>query len=221
MKEALWWSEGRSFCRGRPVLNGRGRRQQGDTVRSRNGSMIRHVFCSGRLRGGQGLAPPVSALAIAVIEAAFFGLLMTTIGEAVLSEAGEFATGVAAIDLLLITIRADEEQSATARRGTKALPKNSLTIIKHVNPGQDGQPRPKMGKCGPTRTCASETEHPRKNPGCSSSRGFIFCSRPGMLTKGERGRNACGDDADKVRSAWSAGTACGDDDACSDEEGAG
>ena len=33
-----------------------------------------------------------------------------------------------------------------------------------------------------------------------------------MLTKGEREENACGDDADADRSAWRAGTACGDDD---------
>jgi hypothetical protein len=109
-----------------------------------------------------------------VIEAAFFGLLMATIGDAVFSEAGAFATGFAAIDLLLVAARADEEHIATARRTTKALPKGSLTIVSHVDTGQDGQPRPKVGKCGLTRTCASETEHPRKNPGCYNSRGFIF-----------------------------------------------
>ena len=174
--------------------------------------MIRHVFCSCGLKPGDSLAPPVSALAVAVIEAAFFGLLMATIGDAVFSEAGEFATEVAAIDLRLITIRADEEQSATARLATKALPKRSLAIIRQAGIGQDGQPRPKMGKCGLTKACASETEHPRKNPGCLRSRGLIFCSRPGMLTEGEREENACGDDADADRSAWRAGTACGDDD---------
>src|SRR5262249_60097688 len=93
--------------------------------------------------------------------------------------------GGATVSVLLITIWADEEKGATARRATKALPKGGLTIIRHVNTGQDGQPRPKMGKCWLTRTCASETEHPRKNPGCLRSRGFIFCSRAGMLTKGE------------------------------------
>lgn len=113
--------------------------------------MIRHAFCSGGLRRGPGLAAPVSALAVAVIEAAFFGLLMATIGEAVLSAAGELATGIATVDLLLITTWADEEKSATARRATKALPKGRLTIIRHVDSGDDGQPRPKMGKCGLTR----------------------------------------------------------------------
>ena len=148
--------------------------------------MIRHVFYRGRMRLGERLAPPVGALAIAVIEAAFFGLLMATIGEAVVREAGELATEVAAIDLRLLTIRADEEQSATARRGTKALPKRSLAIIRQAGIGQDGQPRPKMGKCSLTKACASETEHPRKNPGCLRSRGFIFSSQSRMLTKGER-----------------------------------
>jgi len=120
-----------------------------------------------------------------VIEAAFFGLLMATIGDAVFSEAGDFATEVAAVGLLLITTWADEEKSATARRATKALPKGSLTIIRHVDSGDNGQPRPKMGKCGLTRTCASETEHPRENPGCYNNRGFTFSSRSRMLTKGE------------------------------------
>lgn len=201
--EPLWRPEERSFCRGRPVVRGRCRRQQVYTVRSRSGSMIRHVFYRGRMRRGDGLAPPVEALAIAVIEAAFCGLLMAAIGEAVVREAGEFATEVAAIDLLPITTRADEEKSATAWRPTKALPKGRLTIIRQVNIGQDRQPRPKMGKCGLTKACASETEHPRKNPGCLRSRGFIFCSRPGMLTEGEREENACGDEADADRSAWS------------------
>jgi hypothetical protein len=111
-----------------------------------------------------------------VIEAAFFGLLMATIGDAMFSAAGEFATEFATVGLLLVTAWADEEHIATARRETKALPKGSLMIIRHVDTGQDGQPRPKVGKCGLTRTCASETEHPRKNPGCLRSRGFIFCS---------------------------------------------
>jgi len=186
MEKPRWWSKGRSFCRGRPVLSGRCRRPQVYTGRSRSGSMIRHVFYRGRMRRGDRLAPPVGALAIAVIEAALFGLLMAAIGEAVFGEAGEVATKVAAIDLLPLPTRTDEEKSAAARRRTKALPKGRLTIIRQVNIGQDRQPRPKMGKCGLTKACASETEHPRKNPGCLRSRGFIFCSRAGMLTEGER-----------------------------------
>jgi hypothetical protein len=115
---------------------------------------------------GESLALPISGLAIAVIEAAFCGLLMATIGEAVLAAAGELATGIATVDLLPIATWADEEHRATAWRPTKALPKRSLTIIRQAGIGQDGQPRPKMGKCGLTKACASETEHPRKNPGC-------------------------------------------------------
>jgi hypothetical protein len=89
-------------------------------------------------------------LAVAVIKAAFFGLLMATIGDAVFSEAGAYATVFAAVDLPLVTAWADEEDIATARRATKALPKGGLTIIRHVNISQDGQPRPKVGKCGLT-----------------------------------------------------------------------
>lgn len=163
--------------------------------------MIRHAFCSGCLRPGEGLALPISGLAVDVIEATFFGLLMAAIGDAVFNATGEFATEDAAVDLSPITMWADEEHNATARRRTKALPKSSLTDIRHGNTGQDGQPRPKMGKCGLIRSCASETEHPSKNPGCLRSRGFIFCSRPGMLTKGGSEENACGDEADADRSA--------------------
>jgi hypothetical protein len=126
--------------------------------------MIRHAFFRCGLKPGDSLAPPVSALAVAVIKTTFFRLLMAAIGDAVFSEAGEFATGVAAVNLLLVTAWTDEEHIATARRETKALPKRGLTIIRHVNTGQDGQPRPKVGKCWLTRTCASETEHPRKAP---------------------------------------------------------
>lgn len=146
--------------------------------------MIRHTFCRGGLKPGNSLAPPVSALAVAMIETTFFGLLMAAIGDAMFSEAGEFATEFATVDLLLVTAWADEEHIATARRETKALPKGGLTIIRHVNTGQDGQPRPKMGKCRLTRTCALETEHPRKNPGCLRSRGFIFCSQRGLFSNG-------------------------------------
>src|SRR5262249_34971945 len=93
--------------------------------------------------------------------------------------------GGATVSLLLITIWADEEKGATARRATKALPKGGLTIIRYVNTGQQGQPRTKIGNCWLTRTCASEAEHSRKNTDCLRNRGFIFCSRAGMLTKGE------------------------------------
>jgi hypothetical protein len=78
--------------------------------------MIRHAFCRGGLRRGAGLAPPAIAPSVTMIDAAFFGLLMAAIGDAVLSAACELATGAP-----------------------------------HVNTGHDGQPRPKMGKCGLTR----------------------------------------------------------------------
>jgi hypothetical protein len=147
IEESLLWLEGRRNCRGPLGSEGRRRRKKGYTGSRRRGSMIRHAFCRGGLRRGAGLAPPVSALAVTMIEAAFFGLLMAAIGDAVSSAACELAT----VDLLLITTWADEENSATARRATKALSKRSLTIISHVNTGHDGQPRPKMGKCGLTR----------------------------------------------------------------------
>ena len=136
--------------------------------------MIRHVFCSCGLKPGDSLAPPVSALAVAVIEAAFFGLLMATIGDAVFSEAGAFATGFAAVDLLLVTAWADEEHIATARRETKALPKGGLTIIRHVDSGDNGQPRPKMGKCGLTRLVLRKRSIQGKTPAATTTGVLYF-----------------------------------------------
>ena len=132
--------------------------------------MIRHTFCRGGLKPGDSLAPPVSALAVAVIEATFFGLLMATIGDAVFSEAGEFAT----VDLLLVTAWADEEHIATARRETKALPKGGLTIIRHVNSGDNGQPRPKMGKCGLTRLVLRKRSIQGKTPAATTTGVLYF-----------------------------------------------
>jgi hypothetical protein len=97
--------------------------------------MIRHAFFGAAHEWRAGFAPPISGLAITVIEAAFFGLLMATISLAALDAAGELATGVAAVDLPLITMWADEEKSATAWRTTEALPEGSLTIIRHVGIG--------------------------------------------------------------------------------------
>jgi len=136
--------------------------------------MIRHAFFGCGLRCGKGLAPPVGALAVAVIEAAFFGLLMATIGGAVFSEAGEFATGFATVDLLLVTAWADEEHIATARRETKALPKGGLTIIRHVDSGDNGQPRPKMGKCGLTRLVLRKRSIQGKTPAATTTGVLYF-----------------------------------------------
>jgi hypothetical protein len=136
--------------------------------------MIRHTFCSCGLRCGKGLAPPVSPLAVAVIEAAFFGLLMATIGDAVFSEAGEFATEFATVGLLLVTAWANEEHIATARRETKALPKGGLTIIRHVDSGDNGQPRPKMGKCGLTRLVLRKRSIQGKTPAATTTGVLYF-----------------------------------------------
>jgi hypothetical protein len=136
--------------------------------------MIRHVFCSCGLRCGQGLAPPVSALAVAVIETTFFRLLMAAIGDAVFSEAGKFATEFAAVGLLLVTARADEEHIATARRETKALPKGGLTIIRHLDSGDNGQPRPKMGKCGLTRLVLRKRSIQGKTPAATTTGVLYF-----------------------------------------------
>ena len=85
--------------------------------------MIRHA--------NRGASQAVDALAIAVIESSFFGLLVTAIGLAQLKPAGLLATGIAAIDLSPLTLRADEKENAATRRAAKALPEWSVTLIRH------------------------------------------------------------------------------------------
>jgi len=187
--------ENRRNCRGRPAQRlSRGLEHRGIRRRERV-SMIRHTFCGPRLRRCQGLALAVRALAFEMIEAAFLGLLMAAVGGAALKPAGVIAADLAAVNLPLITMRADEEDNAATWRAARALPERSVTIIRHVWPRPDGQPRPKVGKCRSNRGCASETEHPIENPGCLRSRGSTFSSRSTMLTKGHEEENAFGDEA--------------------------
>ena len=91
--------------------------------------MIRQDFCGAGLRRSPGLAPVVSALAVAMIEATFLRLLMAAVGVAMLKPASEFAAGVAAIDLSPLTGGTDIEDHFTTRRLAEALPERGVTII--------------------------------------------------------------------------------------------
>lgn len=92
--------------------------------------MIRHqILLGGAL--GFGLAQAVGALTVAVIEAAFFRLLMPAIGGTPLLAESRHPAGVAAIDLIMVTTRADEEAPPTLRGAAKALPKQQLILGQH------------------------------------------------------------------------------------------
>jgi len=94
------------------------------------GTMIRHVFY-GRGCGASGQAPAVSALTIAMIEAAFLRSLMPEIGSAQLQAASQVAAVRATVDLATITMRADEEHPPTAWRTAKALSEKQLNLSQH------------------------------------------------------------------------------------------
>ena len=92
--------------------------------------MIRHeILLTGAL--GLGLAQVVGALAVAVIEAAFLRLLMPAVGGAPLLAEGRHPAGIAAIGLITVTRRADEEDPPTLRGAAKALPKKQLIFGQH------------------------------------------------------------------------------------------
>jgi len=92
--------------------------------------MIRHVFLW-REGGQSSLASAVGLLTIKVIEAAFFRLLMPTVGGSSLSAESRHPAGVAAIGLITVTTRADEEHLSALRSAAKALPKKQLILGQH------------------------------------------------------------------------------------------
>jgi hypothetical protein len=94
------------------------------------GTMIRHVFY-GRGGGGSGQALAVSALTIAMIEAAFLRSLMPEIGGAQLQTTSHIATTRATVDLAAITMRTDEEHPSAASGSAKALPEKQFHIRQH------------------------------------------------------------------------------------------
>jgi hypothetical protein len=77
-------------------------------------------------------AQAISTLSIAVIKTAFFRLLMAAIGLAMFYKASYLTASRAAINLSSITLRADEEDHATIRRLTKALPERIVTLLLHI-----------------------------------------------------------------------------------------
>lgn len=88
------------------------------------GSMIRHAFF-GRVGSRCSLAEPVSALTVAMVEAAFETLLVAAASSAELLAAGKSSAIRAAIKLPSVAVRADEEERAAMRSLAKPLPEES------------------------------------------------------------------------------------------------
>ncbi len=173
------WTEpgNRRNCRERPAKGRRRRPEHRGTRRRGRVSMIRHA--------SRCLALAISALAVAMIQTTFLRLLMTAVGDTVPDSAGKTTTGVAAIDLFPLTRGTDEENNAATRRAAEALPEGSVTAIRQMGLGQNGQPRPKVGKCNPGKTCASETEHPRYGPRLHEQPG-VYVFSASNANKGHR-----------------------------------
>ena len=83
------------------------------------------------------MAPPIRALAIAMVLAPFRALLVPAVGQAVLLPARLLSTEVAAVVLSPVTVATDPEDLATAASTT-----NSLT---EDNFGAGCHPRPQVG----------------------------------------------------------------------------
>ena len=83
------------------------------------------------------MAPPILALAIAMVLAPFRTLLMAVVGQAVLLPARLLPTEVAAVVLSPVTMAADPEDLATAAGTANSLTEDNFDVGRH--------PRPKVG----------------------------------------------------------------------------
>jgi hypothetical protein len=83
------------------------------------------------------VAPPIRALAIAMVLAPFRALLVTEVGQAVLLPARLLSTEVAAVVLSPVTMTTDPEDLATAAGTANSLTEDNFGVGRH--------PRPKVG----------------------------------------------------------------------------
>ena len=83
------------------------------------------------------MAPPIGTLAIAMVLAPFWALLVTAVGQAVLLLARSLPTEVAAVVLSPVTVTADPEDLATTTGTTNSLTEDNFGVGRH--------PRPKVG----------------------------------------------------------------------------
>jgi hypothetical protein len=80
------------------------------------------------------VAPPILALAIAMVLAPFRALLVTVVGQAVLLLAHALPTEVAAVVLSSVTVTTDPEDLATAAGTTNSLTEDNFGVGRHLRP---------------------------------------------------------------------------------------
>ena len=95
------------------------------------------------------MAPPILALAIAMVLAPFRALLVAAVSQAVLLSARLQPTKVTAIVLSSITLATDPEEPATVAGTTKSWTENNF--------GKGRHPRPKVGLDNGDRSWQLET----------------------------------------------------------------
>jgi hypothetical protein len=112
-------------------------------ISDRKGTSQRHSALGGKhpgryIRHARGsVAPPIRPLAIAMVLAPFWALLVTAVGQAVLLLARSLPTEVAAVVLSPVTVTADPEDLATTTGTTNSLTEDNFGVGRH--------PRPKVG----------------------------------------------------------------------------
>ena len=72
------------------------------------------------------MAPPILALAIAMVLASFRTLLVAAVGQAVLLSARVLPTKMGAVVLSSVTVATDPENLVTAARTANSLPKDAV-----------------------------------------------------------------------------------------------
>jgi hypothetical protein len=95
------------------------------------------------------VAPPILALAIAMVLAPFRALLVTAVGQAVLLPTRLLPTEVAAVMLSPVTVATDPEDVATAGSTTNSLTEDNFGVGRH--------PRPEVGLDNGDRSWQLET----------------------------------------------------------------
>src|SRR6516165_12557514 len=116
---------------------------RGDSAREGKtlGRYIRHANSQ--------VAPPILALAIAMVLTSFRALLVAAVGQAVLLSACLLPTKRAAVVLSSVTVATDPENLATAAGTTNSLTKDNFAVGRH--------PRPKVGLDNGDRSWQLET----------------------------------------------------------------
>ena len=95
------------------------------------------------------MAPPILALAVAMVLAPFRTLLVAVVGQAVLLPARLLPTEAAAVMLSPVTMAADPEDLTTVAGTTNSLTEDNFDVGRH--------PRPKVGLDNGDRSWQLET----------------------------------------------------------------